>query len=542
MTERKYDVIIIGAGPNGLQIGAYLVKAGLKVLLLERRHECGGGLATEAVTITDFIHNTHAVYMMMADYAPVYADFKLEEQYDVKHIYPSLQFALPLSDGKSVCLYTDVDKTCDSIAKFSKRDADAYRELYHTFGKYVEAFIAPATYVPPVPALDQLVKLQQTEIGRGIAEISEKSPKEIIDEYFENEHVKALMLYLATQWGVDYDQGSMGYLVLLYLNRATNYRLVAGGSHMVAQGLNKVIHENGGAVLNNQRIKRIIVEDGTAKGVELENGDMIWADKAVVSTIDPHQTFLKLVGTENLEEDFALKIKSWKWEKHSLLGIHLALEEAPHFTAAASDPEIDKAFVYVLGYETPEEILDDYEALSRGEMRDKACFNCCFPTVHDPSQAPPGKHTGLLSRFAPYRINGEPQQWYNLKFKEQMAENCLATLQRYAPNITGEKILWKYISTPLDMENKFLDMVEGSFKQGQYIPYQMGYFRPNDECSENKTPIKNLYLGGSSCYPGGCVIWGAGYVAANTIAEELGLDKWWQEPEIVANARKEGLI
>jgi phytoene dehydrogenase-like protein len=268
VTDRKYDIVIIGAGPNGLQIGAYLAKAGLKVLLLERRHECGGGLATETVTLTDFIHNTHAVYMMMADYAPVYTDFKLEEQYDVKHIYPFLQFALPLPDGKCVCLYSDVDKTCDSIAKFSQRDADNY-------------------YVPPVPARDQLVKLQTTEIGREIAELSEKTPKEIIDEYFENEHVKTLMLYLATQWGVDYDQGAMGYLALLYINRAANYRLVAGGSHMVAQALNKVIHENGGKVLNNQRIKRIIVEDGTAKGVELEDGDIIWAEKALVSTIDP---------------------------------------------------------------------------------------------------------------------------------------------------------------------------------------------------------------------------------------------------------------
>ncbi|GAF92510.1 unnamed protein product, partial [marine sediment metagenome] len=260
---------------------------------------------------------------------------------------------------------------------------------------------------------------------------------------------------------------------------------------MVAQALNKVIHENGGAVWNNQRIKRVIVEDGAAKGVELENGDIIWADKAVVSTIDPHQTFLKLVGKENLDEEFAEKIRLWKWEEHSLFGVHLALEEAPHFTAADSDPEIDKALVYVLGYETPEELIADYDAISKGEMSDKARFNCCFPTVHDPSQAPPGRHTGLLSRFAPYRVNGEPQKWYNLKFKEQMAENCLATLQRYAPNMNGEKIMWKYISTPLDMENKFLDMVEGSFKQGKYIPYQMGYFRPNDECSENKTPIKN---------------------------------------------------
>ena len=113
MVQEKYDIIIIGAGPNGLALGAYLSKTGLKVLLLERRHEAGGGLATEEVTLPDFIHNTHAIYMMMADYAPIYQDFKLEELYNVKHVYPSLQFVLPLSDGRCLCLYSDVDKTCD---------------------------------------------------------------------------------------------------------------------------------------------------------------------------------------------------------------------------------------------------------------------------------------------------------------------------------------------------------------------------------------------------------------------------------------------
>jgi len=542
MTEKTFDIIIIGAGPNGLELGAYLSKAGQKVLLLERRLEVGGGLATEEVTLPNHIHNTHAIYMMMADYAPIYGDFKLEEQYNLKHVYPSLQFALPLSDGKCVCLYSDVDKTCDSIAKFSKKDADSYRELYHRCKKYVADFIAPATYVPAVPLLDQIVILQKTELGRELIEFAEKTPKELVDEYFENEHVKALMLYLTTQWGVGYDQPGMGYLVLLYLDRATNYRLVVGGSHMVAQTLHKVIYENGGTIWNHSRIKRIIVEDGTAKGVELDDGITIQANKAVVSTVDPHQTFLKMVGEENLDKDFADKIKSWQWEKYTLMGLHLALKEAPNFTAAASDPEINQAFIYILGYETTEELIDDYEAIYRGELRDKACFNCCFPSVHDPSQAPPGRHSGLLSRFAPYNLKEGAERWYSIKFKEDVAEQYLKTLQKYAPNMNKDTVLWKYISTPIDVENKFVNMVEGSYKQGLYHPLQMGIFRPNEECSQNRTPVKNLYLGGSSCYPGGTVIWGAGYVATNAIAEDLGIDKWWSEPEMIAKARKEGLI
>src|SRR3990172_3408468 len=124
--EKTYDVIVIGGGPNGLTAAAYLAKAGLKVLVLEKRYEMGGGLATEEVTTAGFYHNTHAIYMMMTEYAPAYRDLKLEEQYGLKHIYPPLQHAMPFEDGSCLCLYNDLEKTCESIAKFSKKDADSY--------------------------------------------------------------------------------------------------------------------------------------------------------------------------------------------------------------------------------------------------------------------------------------------------------------------------------------------------------------------------------------------------------------------------------
>jgi len=108
--------------------------------------------------------------------------------------------------------------------------------------------------------------------------------------------------------------------------------------------------------------------------------------------------------------------------------------------------------------------------------------------------------------------------------------------------MTKDKVLYKYISSPADIENKFPNMVQGSYKQGAYHPLQMGFLRPNQECSLNRTPVNNLYLGGASVYPGGCVIWGPGYICANTVAEDLGIEKWWSEPEIVTAARERGLI
>jgi len=211
---KKYDVIVIGAGPNGLECGAYLAKAGLKVLVLEKRPEVGGGMDQGEVTIPGFLHNLHAIYMMMVEYAPPYQDFKLEDEYNIKHIYPPLQFAMPLSDGRCLCLYSDLDKTCESIAQFSKKDADTYREVYHRYRDYVQYFVAPATYYPPSPLLEAVTIMQQTDIGRELFELTERSPKDVIDELFEDEYVKTLMLYITGIWGLEYDVTGVAILSL----------------------------------------------------------------------------------------------------------------------------------------------------------------------------------------------------------------------------------------------------------------------------------------------------------------------------------------
>ncbi len=537
------DVIVIGSGPNGLEIGAYLSKAGQKVLLLEKRYEAGGGLATEQITLPDYFHNTHAIFHMMVDYAPIYQDLKLEEEYDVRHILPELQWAMPLPDGKCICVYRDVEKTCASIAKFSQKDADAYRDMYHECDELMREIVGPQTFVKPEPAPLMAARADASELGRKLTAFSEKTPDEFIRDTFENDHVRTLMLYTCCHWGLDYSQSGVGYLIPLYFNRMSNYRLTAGGSHRVSNALLKAIFENQGQIRTSAQIKRIIVENGTAKGVELDDGTQFMANKAVVSTIDIHQTFLKYVGEDNLENDFVDMINAWQWEKWSLCDLHLALEEPPHFKAAESNPDVDKAFMYVLGYESSDELRKQWDMMATGELPEKAGYIACFPSVHDPYQAPPGRASGVLSQMAPFELkDGGSEKWLRFRFREQIADYQLATLEKYAPNITKDKVLWWNITTPADIQNKFANMVRGSYKQGQYHPLQMGYLRPNQECSHNVTPIKNLFVGGAGVWPGGCVIWGPGYVCANTVAEECGIEKWWKESEIVTKAREKGYI
>lgn len=540
---QTYDVIIIGSGPNGLAVGAYLSKAGEKVLLLEKRFEAGGGLATEQVTIPDFYHNTHAVYMMMVDYAPVYADFQFEEQCGVRHLHPDLQVAMPLADGRALCIYRDVDKSCASIAKFSQKDADSYRDMQRHFAELMQHILGPQTYVPMEAAPMMAAKAELTELGRALSEYTEKTPEEIVCERFENEHVRTLMLYMACHWGLDYSQSGVSYMVPIYLNRMANYRLVAGGSHRVSNALLKSIFAHQGQIRTSAQIKRILVENGTAKGVELTDGTQFLATKAVVSTIDTHQTFLDYVGEHQLDGEFVDMIKIWQWEKWSLAVSHLAMAEPPRFAAAAAQPDLDTAFIYVLGYENLAALKGHWDAMARKESPAAAGFNCCFPSVHDPYQAPPGRASGLISQMAPFALkDGGAERWLHHAFREEFVERQVAVLRRYAPNVTPETVLWTYLTTPADLQNKFANMVQGSYKQGAYHPLQMGYLRPNQECSQYRTPVKNLYLGGASVAPGGMVLFGPGYNCANAIAEDFAIQKWWSEPAYITAARENGYI
>ncbi|MFC1861441.1 phytoene desaturase family protein [Chloroflexota bacterium] len=537
----KYDIVVIGGGPNGLAAAAYLSKAGAKVMVLERNFELGGGLATEDLTLADFMHNSHSIYHLMVDYAPPYRDFKLEQDYSVRYVYPDLQFAMPLSDGRCLCIYKDVEKTCQSLAQFSKIDANTWQEISRKSQEYMDGFLAPATYTAALPILDQVVMLEKSEYGRELMAFAEKSPKEIIDELFEDDRVKALMTYAICYWGLEYEQNGLGYLALLLLNRMTNYRLCAGGSHRPASAFYRVIMKNGGQVQTSQIIKRIIVDNGTATGVEMDDGTVYEAEKAVVSSIDLPQTFLKLVDRKELSQEFVEKVEGWMWEKWSLLTVHLAIDGKPDFAAATGEPEINNAFVYVLGYETVDDLLNHWKAVDRGELMEGAGFNCCFPSLHDPIQAPKGRCTGLISQMTPYHIKGGVDKWYDREFREEQIQNCLTTLDRYAPGLKNN-VLWSFISTPLDIENKFPNMKQGSIKQGAYHPFQMGYNRPNEECSRHRTPVKNLYLCGACTHSGGLITFGPGYIAANRIAEDTGIEKWWTEPEIVISARQSGLL
>ncbi|SMB26546.1 FAD dependent oxidoreductase [Sterolibacterium denitrificans] len=541
--SEKFDFIVIGAGPNGLAIAAYLTRAGQKVLLLEKRIEEGGGLMTEQVTLPEYYHNTHALYMMMVDQAPIYSDFEFESRWNVRHVFPDLQVTLPTRDGRALCFYRDVEKTCKSIAEFSSRDAEAYRKMHHLYAQMMDQILGPQTYVPMDPAPLMAAKAYASELGRELAELTEKTPLEIVTEMYEHEVVRAAMLYMCTHWGLDYSQSGVSYMVPIYLNRMVNYRLTCGGSHRVSNALYKSVFANGGEIRQSVRVKRIQIENGVASGVLLEDGREFHAEKAVVSTLNPHQTFLDYVGTENLDADFVAMIKGYMWEKSSMNNVHLALDDLPNFKAASVNPDVNQSLTYILGVESVKEVTDYYDAILDNRMPERSVMTCSFPSVHDSYQAPRGKSTAYLSQVVPYDLQPEGKEhWYDRDFKKTRTAEMIDLLAQYTTNINDRTILKSYMTTPVDIENKFATMAKGGFKHGAYHPLQMGYLRPNQDCSQYRTPIKNLYVGGASVAPGGMIIWGPGYNCANALADDYGIEKWWSQPENVRKAIERGYV
>ena len=236
--EKNYDVIIIGAGPNGLTAGAYLAKAGAKVLLVERRHETGGALVTEE--FRGFRFNLHAFHMLMMEVMPPYKDLDLED-YGCRYVKPEVQVSLLTQDGKALTLYSDLKKSVQAIEKFSSQDAKKFKEVWKEITDIADEALIPATYTLPIPPLDHAMMYSESDLGKKILSYSEKSPNEIIQDWgFENEYLNAILQYLACMWGLDPGLSGVGYMVPLLINRMLNQSLIIGGSHRLSSCIQKV--------------------------------------------------------------------------------------------------------------------------------------------------------------------------------------------------------------------------------------------------------------------------------------------------------------
>lgn len=530
--DAVFDAIVIGAGHNGQILANYLQKSGMETLVLERRLEPGGGLCTEEVTRPGFYHNLHSFFMRWVPDLPWYQDLNLE-RFGVRMILPAVQTVAPFEDGRCLVCHVDLDKTAKSIARFSRKDASTYKTIIGRFEEMNRRIITPETYAPPMAFAEKRTLLENSSLGRDYLELCRKTPMEMARELFESEQMRAYLVFMVTTRMYLPDEPGLGFAVAAALAGGTRGSMCRGGSHNLAHAMTASLEANGARVWEASHVREITVENGRATGVVLNDNRFYQARKLVVSSVDIPQTFLDLVGEKQLPDDIIKKAAGFKFARWGLFGVHFALNEPLRYISQSFDPDINQGFNLNIGLESLEQFNTHMDEIDRGLPPTLPGMQCAQPTLHDPLQAPEGKHTAFLWQFAPYELNdGGPEAWDRIK--EEYAETCLSRWQTYAPNLNSDNIVDTYLFTPLDVERKLINMRRGDHCIGRASRDQMLENRPFPGCKPYRTPIEGLYLCGSGTHSMGNITGAPGYNAARVICEDLGIKPWWQPVDLEA--------
>jgi len=520
--EKTYDGIIIGAGHHGLILGSYLARAGLSILLVERRLTYGGGLCTREVTLPGFYHNLHSINHFHISETPWFKDLDLGER--VTYITPRYEFGQAHHDGSALVLGRDLEESVTNIARFSKRDAATFREWNRKAEKITAQIFLPERYAEPLSKDEREALLSRTGLGREFLEVANRQPLDVVRELFENEHVRLLFLFkvsLFGTWLVDTlsHTSPMGSVIRAF-DLESGYQLCQGGSFNLARGLMEAFIAAGGTFQPQVSIDRIVIENGRASGIELADGRTVRARQFVASTLDVHQTFETLVGRAQLPAVFLKKIDDFQYTAWSLFGLHLALNESPRFAAESFDPNINRTLKWSIGAETMDDLFSAHQDVQAGRVPKIVQFGSGPLSLLDPTQAPPGKHTTYCWHVMPLNPDLGGKSYEN--FKEEFSDKIIECFARYCPNMTVKNILGRYVYTGHEYIEEMINMRGGDIFMGAFNAEQVMYNHFG-----YRSPIPNLYNAGSAGHPGGAISGGAGYITAGVIAGDLGIKPWW---------------
>ncbi len=521
---QNWDVIIVGAGHNGLVAAAYLAAAGRRVLALERREFPGGCAVTEQVWPGYRVST--AAYLVSLMQERIVRDLRLHDfGYQVEAKDPTFFSAFP--DGRFFFMWQDRKRSIEEIGKFSEHDAaiyPAYEEHLERLARIGESLLlATPPRFPPTGPLDlvdylklagRLYRLPRADLA-ALAKIFTQSAAEFLDEWFESDEVKVT---LVTDGVIGANGGprspGTAYILLHHCMGGVGghrgvWGFVRGGMGALTRAMAACAESRGAAIRTNAEVERILVREGRARGVVLAGGEEIEA-ATVVSNLDPRRTFLKLVDANELEPEFVTAIRRYRSEGTSLK-MNLALSGLPEFTAlpGAPGPQHRATMHICPSMDYVERAWDDAKY---GRPSERPLLELTIPTMYDSSLAPRGKHImGIFLQYAPYTLR--EGHWDELR--DPYAGSVLDLIAEYAPNIHSivENV---QTLTPLDLERRF-GLTGGNIFHGEMSLDQMYFLRPVAGWSRYETPIRGLYLCGSGTHPGGGVMGAPGYNAAREI-------------------------
>lgn len=517
------DVVIVGGGHNGLACAAYLAKAGLDVLVLERRSILGGAAATEEMWDGYRISSASYVVSLMPDRIVAELDLK-RHGYQVSIISPD--YFVPFPDGSSLTLWGDMERDRQGIAKLNPKDADAYVEFDSYFERIAGLMKDLLFVVPPnmrlaeLPGWVRAASKLRGWTGRDIHELVRlftMSAADFLDEWFEDPRVKGAM---ATQaivgaWAGPMTPGSAYVLMHHWIGEVDGHfgawGWVKDGMGGVTAAMASAAREAGVQIRVDSPVAHVAINSlGRATGVELEDGSLIRA-KQVVANTHPITTYLDLVGREHLPADVVRDVERLRTRSGSVK-VHFALSELPVFPQWDQEGDMHKGLMAVSpSMEYLERAFDDAKY---GKPSQHPYAEVMFPTAHQPEGlAPPGKH--IMMAFTQYMPFDTPN---TAKTRDAWAKKIVKEISAYAPNLEGA-IEHIEVLTPKDLEDRF-GLLGGSIAQGELAPDQLFSFRPIPFYGDYRTPIQSLYLCGAGTHPGGGVMGVPGRNASTVVLKD----------------------
>lgn len=520
--DQSYDIVVMGAGHNGLTAAAYLAKAGKKVLLLERKEYPGGGVVTRELNTPGYKHDVHSSVHIMIQGNPMITqdELGLIANFGLRYNYSKVPYASIFPDQGTLITYKDLDASCHEIAKYSPKDAEVYRKFATQSMAMLPMFLS-GLYSPPFPLGSFIAMLDGSDEGREIFDAMNRSSLDIIDRLFENDRVKIHLLKLVTENLQLPDELGTGLGIYLMPGIIHTYGVSqpVGGSGGLTDALVRCVEYYGGTVRCNAEVSKIMISSGRATGVQLSDGEQIKAKDAVIGAIHPHRLAQFIEGLSDGVRQRAERVNT---STFSLFVSHYDLKNRTKYYAGE---EITTAtMLEYFTFDKLSDLLDDFDHLRRGRIPPRPLTGGGDETHADPTRAPVGAGIFHAITMAPYKLaDGGAARWDEIK--EQEAERNLQFYRHFISNLTDDNIIARSSWSPLDMERSSPNsFVNGDMHGAAPFLYQTLGHRPTSDLGQYTVPgIEHMYLVGPFMHPGGGVF-GAGRATAIKMAEDLGID------------------
>lgn len=541
-----FDVIIIGAGHNGLVCASYLLKAGYEVLVLEKRAVPGGAATTEEAMPKEapgFKFNLCAIDHEFIHLSPVVEELELN-RFGLEYLYCDPVVFCPHPDGKYFLGHRSVDQTCANIAQYNPQEAQRYREFTEYWQQIINA-LTPIFNVPPksileiaggynINALKDVLKVVGSpNKALDFVRTMLTSAEDLLDEWLTEPWLKAPLARLSAELGMAPSQKSLAIgAMMMSLRHNPGMARPRGGTGALVDALVKCVRHYNGVILTEQTVEKVLVDNGKAVGVRIANGKEYRAKHGVISNIDAKRLFLNLVDPADIDSaDPKLRHRLDKRiinNNESLLKIDCALSEPLKFEQY--NHQDDYLIGSILIADSVEQVETAHHEAARGRIPDQdPSMYVVMPTQLDPSMAPEGKHTLWIEFFAPYQIAGAENTGLNGTgwtdtLKNQVADRVLEKLADYSPNLK-HSVIARRVESPAELGER-LGAYRGNYYHVDMSLEQMVFLRPLPEIANYQTPIKGLYLTGAGTHPGGSISGMPGRNCARTfLKSQKGISK-----------------